>query len=85
MRYISALYDEENFVKKLAQMQLTGYTRVLKPLHDRRGLVAAAAIGREVESTFSAAKLRTNIQCLGLSATQKQWRFTTKRHLRLNA
>lgn len=43
MRYISPLYNEEFLIRELAQMRLTGDTRVLEKRHDRRGLATAAA------------------------------------------
>lgn len=69
MRYISPFYDEKFLVRKLAQMRLTGDTRILEPLHDRRGLAAAAHTTSEAELT-SAAQLRTIMQSLGLSRSE---------------
>lgn len=72
MRYISSIYDEKFLVRKLALMRLTGDSRVLKPLHDCRGLVAAttAAATPDAKPTFSAAQLRTIMQSFGLTRAE---------------
>lgn len=53
-------------------MRLIGDTRVLEPLHDRRGLaaVATASTAPEKEPTFSASQLCVIMQSLGLSCTE---------------